>query len=127
MIRLRASASAFVVCLMTGLVSIVGLVNDAGAVLLSYCEIADDAQNAARVAAQQVSGIRAGTPRIVTSRAHDAALEYLRHEGHSGTVAVATSRVTVSVTTRPRMMFLPVFGIKQPIVSVERSAELVEG
>ena len=123
----RGSVSAFVVSLMMGLIAVVGLVNDAGAVLLRYCEIADVAQNAARVAAQQVTGIRAGNPRIDVSDAREAAIEYLRREGHSGLVTVAPGMVTISVSARPRIVFLGLFGVRQPVVSVNRSAQLVEG
>lgn len=123
----RGSISAFVVSLMTGLVAVVGLVNDAGTMLLKYCEIADEAQNAARIAAQQVSGIRAGSPRIETNRARDAALEHLRGEGLSGSVIVTPVVVTVSVSTRPQLQFLGMFGVKQPVLSVERSAQLIQG
>lgn len=127
MIRRPGSISAFVVSLMTGLVAVVGLVNDAGSILLKYCEIADSAQNAARIAAQQVSGIRAGSPRINARRAQDAALEYLRSEGLSGSVSVVPGRVTISVSATPKMEFLGMFGVVRPVVSVERSAQLVEG
>lgn len=123
----NGSASAFVVCLMSGLVAMVGLVNDAGTVLLRYCEVADGAQNAARVAAQQITGIRAGYPRIDTDRARRVGLEQLRRQGLAGEVQVASGLVTVTVTARPRFVFLGMFGLERPVVSVERSARLLEG
>lgn len=123
----NGSASAFVVCLMSGLVAMVGLVNDAGAVLLRYCEVADGAQNAARVAAQQVTGIRAGSPRIDSDRARRAGLEQLRREGLAGEVRVAPGIVIVTGAARPRFVFLGMFGLDRPVVSVERSARLLEG
>lgn len=125
--RQRGSLSAFVVCSMTALVAMVGLVNDAGSLLLRYAGTADLAQAAARVGVQEVEGVREGRPRLDTSRARSAALGWLERDGLRGSVAVSDGSVTVTVVSRQTFGFLGSFGVPAATVSVVRSAHLVEG
>jgi len=125
--RQRGTLSAFVVCLLTALVAMVGLVNDAGSLLHWYSKTADLAQAAARVGAQEVKGVREGHPRLDGNRARSAALRHLEHEGQRASVVVSDGSVTVTLTGTQPFKFLGAFGVPAARVSVARSAHLVEG
>jgi len=56
----RGSISALVVCLVISAIAVVGISYDGGRVVSSYVELSDVAQNAARIGAQHVVGIREG-------------------------------------------------------------------
>lgn len=123
----RGSLSAFVVCLMTSLVALVGLVNDGGELLLRYRVVTDRAEAAARVGAQQVEGVREGRVRIDADRARDAALAHLLGGGLDGSVEVSSDSVTVTVSSHRRPKFLGLIGVRGAVLRIRRTARLVEG
>jgi len=89
----RGSASAFVVGLIVALLVVAGLVSDAGRAVNARVAIVDDAEQAARVAANQISmtALRGGgRPQVDPVRATSEALDFLAARGY------ATSRASVS-------------------------------
>lgn len=89
----RGSASAFVVGLVVALLVVAGLVSDAGRAINARVAAVDDAEQAARVGANQLalSTMRDGNrPRIDSVRATSEVLDFLAARGY------ATSRASVS-------------------------------
>ena len=123
----RGSVSAFVVCLFLGMVALVGLAYDGGRVSSRYGELSDLAANAARIGAQQVTGIRAGEPRIDPEGARAAAARFLARRNLPSRIVVQGDRITVSVRTVVPMRILSLLGVTERSISVTRSAELVAG
>ena len=123
----RGSLSAFVVCLMAGLVALVGLVNDGGELLLRYSVVTDRTQAAARVGVQQVEGVREGRVRLDVDMARSAALAHLRGGGLRGSVEVSGDSVTVTVSSHRRPGILALIGVRGAVLTIRRSAHLVEG
>ena len=123
----RGSLSAFVVCLMAGLVALVGLVTDGGELLLRYSVVTDRTQAAARVGVQQVEGVREGRVRLDVDRARSAALAHLRGGGLRGSVDISGDSVTVTVSSHRRPGILALIGVRGAVLTIRRSAHLVEG
>lgn len=96
----RGSVSAFTVCIASSLVLLAGLSASFGSHVHRYVEVSDAAGNAARIAGQNVVGIREGKPRVDSRSAAAAATEYLRERGLSGRVEVEGSSVTVTIELR---------------------------
>jgi hypothetical protein len=96
----RGSVSAFTVCIAAALVLLAGLSASFGAHVNRYVVVSDAAGNAARIAGQNIVGIREGRPRVDSRAAATAAGKYLRDRGLSGSVAVEGSSVTVTVELR---------------------------
>jgi hypothetical protein len=123
----RGSVSAFVVCLFLGMVALVGLAYDGGRVSSRYGELSDLAANAARVGAQQVTGIRAGEPKIDPDGARTAAVRFLARRSLPSRVVVQGDRITVTVRAVVPMRILSLVGVTARSISVTRSVELVAG
>lgn len=96
----RGSVSAFTVCIAASLVLLAGLSASFGAHVTRYVEVSDAAGNAARIAGQNVVGIREGKPRVEAHAAAVAAAAYLRERGIVGTITVEGSSVTITVVLR---------------------------
>lgn len=124
---LRGSISAFVVCLVSACVPCLALVIDGGRVVIAYAEIADHSQNAARIAAQNVVGIRAGDPRVETREGVRDARSYMADAGFPAAVTVEGQSVRVTVEQVVRLPMLSLIGVGSTRVRVTRSAELTEG
>lgn len=123
----RGSVSAFIVCLFLGMVALVGLAYDGGRVSSRYGELSDLAANAARVGAQQVTGIRAGEPRIDPDGARVAAAGFLARRNLPSRIIVQGDRITVTVRAVIPMRILSLVGVTARSISVTRSVELVAG
>lgn len=123
----RGSISAFVVCLVSGCVPCLALVVDGGRVVVAYAETADHSQNAARIAAQNVVGIRAGDPRVDTREGVRDARSYMADVGLPATVTVDGRTVRVTVEQVIRLPMLSLIGVGTTRVRITRSAELTEG
>lgn len=123
----RGSLSALMVCLVLSAMTLVGLVFDGGAGINEYMRLADVAENAARVGAQEVSGIRAGDLHIDVRSATNASQRYLRRHGVTGTVSVTTDSVVVEVSGSAEFQILGLVGLTSRRVRVLRSARLVAG
>lgn len=101
----RGSATAFVVGLVVALLVVAGLVSDAGRAVNARVAAVDDAEQAARVAANQVAegGLRDGTrAQIDPVEATSEALDFLAARGYAPSrvsVSADTDAVTVTVGT----------------------------
>lgn len=122
--RHRGSISALVVCLVISAIGVLGISYDGGRVVSTYVELSDVAQNAARVGAQHVVGIREGNPRISHSASSSAVENFLDREDASGDFDIDSRRVTVRVSAVVPMKILGIIGLHWRTVSVTRSALL---
>ena len=123
----RGSLSAVVVSITMACMSLVAFVHDGGRALAHYVSVADSAQNAARIGAQSISDIRAGSPRIDTETATRRAQEYLIRQGLEGRITSDHQSVTVHVSQQVPSTLLGAFGVRAKVVSVTRSALVVGG
>lgn len=123
----RGSVSALVVSLASALVLAAGVVHDTGRLVHVHARLADAAGNAARAAAQSITGIRAGDPRIDATGAMSRGLGVLRSEGIRGSVVVANGRVSVIVSEKVRLPSLMLLGVASREISVTRSALVMSG
>lgn len=98
----RGSVSAFAACIAGALILIGLFVVENGRFVNEYMRVSDVAENAARLAGQNVVGIRLGDPRIDQGAARSSALKYMQEQGVSGSVAV-TGSGTVEVRARLRV------------------------
>ena len=122
------SVTAFIVVMIVALVLCAGLVFDGGRMVAARVTAADQAENAARVAAQQTSDSRNGDEvALDPDAAWRAGNEYLAAHGVSGSVGVAGTTVTVTVTSTTQMTMLAVIGVPARTITVTRSAEAVTG
>lgn len=90
-------------------------------------EVADHAENAARIGAQQVTGIRSGERFIDAPRARAAALGYLRRFDVDGDVRVEPGSVTVTARRIEKTTLLRLVGVTEQSLSATRRAELRDG
>ena len=123
----RGAMSAFVVSITAAFLSLVAFVHDSGRSIAHYVSVADAAQNAARVGAQSISGIRAGDPQIDTDQAVVRAQNYLRDHGLSGAVSTDHQSVTVRVERQIATSLLGIFGVRSHTIRVTRSALVIGG
>lgn len=125
--REEGSISAFVTALLGIFVVVAGLTVDGGRLVAARIELLDHAENAARVAVQNVTSLRSGNPRVEVERARLAAEQYLRQHGVSGSVDATSEAVNVRVSRAVPLTILSVIGLGSRLVSVERSATPVPG
>jgi hypothetical protein len=125
----RGSVTVFVVGVLLALVVMGGLVFDGGAVIAGHREADAEAEGAARAAAEQVSipALRSGHIQLRTATATQAADDYLRQYGHTGTVVVDGDDVTVNVSYPVGMQVLDLIGIRSKTVSGTGTATAIEG
>ncbi|MEN9802212.1 MAG: hypothetical protein RLZ37_1337 [Actinomycetota bacterium] len=122
----RGSISAFVVCLAMTFIVTAGLAVDSGRLVEARISAGDHAENAARVAVQQVRGIRSGERTVDSVRARRAAVQYLSQFALAGDIRVESKSVTVTVRLVKDMTLLRLVGIARRQVSAERRAELTD-
>lgn len=120
------SVSAFVVCLASTFIVVAGLAVDSGRLVAANIAVSDHAENAARIAAQQVGGIRSGERVIDPVRARAAASRYLMRFGLTGEVEVTSTAVRVTVRTVEPMTLLRLVGVRERQVSSTRRAEVAD-
>lgn len=125
-VRDEGVVTAFVVGITLTLMVATGLAFDSGRLVATRIELADHAENAARLAAQEVVGIRSGHPTIDPVRGRRVASTYLASHGLVGTVEIGPRSVTVAVRTTEDMSILKLAGIRSKSVSVTRSAEITD-
>ena len=116
----------FAAILMTGLVSVVGLVTDGGIVFSQRRDLQNAADAAALAGAMQIDerAYRAsGQVLLDEARARDAAEQYLRDEEDVDyTVQVSQAGVKVSISRRASTSFLRLVGIDGVDISTTSSA-----
>ena len=120
--------SAFVVCVVGALILCGLLVFENGRVASEYLRVSDAAENAARLAAQNVVGIREGKPRVDEGAARASALSYLRSQGVTGTVSVTGSgSVEVHAALSVPVRYLLSMGGASGTIRVIRQARSIDG
>jgi hypothetical protein len=124
--RDRGVVTAFVLGLAMCFMVTAGLAVDGGRIVAARVEAADHAENAARVAAQQVTLLRLGWRLLDPIKARRAAEEYLSTHGVGGQVTIGLRTVTVTVMLTQQTTLLRLAGIGRRTVTATRSAELVE-
>ena len=125
--RDRGVVSGFVVGLGLALVVMVGLAIDSGRLVAARTEAADHAENAARLAAQEVSLIRLGVRTIDPARARAVVSAYLDRHGVEGSVTIEHRSVTVTVRAEQVTTLLHLVGIDSRSMSAVRTATIVAG
>jgi Flp pilus assembly protein TadG len=117
------------VVLVVPMMLMAGLVFDGGQVLAARREALDVAQNAARAGAQAIDGgqIRQGIVAIDPALVNAAAQDYLTATGHTGTVTVTGTEVTVVVTQIVDMQLLGAIGVDAKTVTGTATARIVRG
>lgn len=106
--------SAFVLALLLGLLTVVGLALDPGLALAAKLQALGQAEEAARAGAQQID-LRAyrttGTLRLDPTHAAAAARRFLTQEHATGAVHVTDNTVTVTITAGYRTQLWRLVGI----------------
>ncbi len=115
--------SAFVLGLMMTFIVCAGLGVDGGRLVASRLELADHAENAARIGAQELTELRSGEPTIDESQARTSASSYLSAYELDGEVSATSNSVTVTVNREIEMTLLKLFGASNHLLSVTRTAE----
>ena len=113
--------SAFVLGLMMTFVVCAGLGVDGGRLVASRLELADHAENAARVGAQELTDLRTGDPTIDESQARHSASNYLVAYDLDGKVATTSNSVSVTVNREIEMTLLKLFGATNHLLTVTRT------
>ena len=106
----RGAASILFAVLGVALLMATGLAVDGGRKLGALSEARDIADNAARAGAQMVDEDAyrvTGIPTLDPADATKRAAEYLASQGHTGTIVVSATEVTVTVTITINPKFLP--------------------
>lgn len=121
--------SVFTVVLAVALFALVGLVVDVGRAIAARCAAIDQAEQAARAGADQlsVSAIRSGQISLDPAAAIAAADSYLGALGDSGSTRVTGDVVTVTIEGSEPTVMLGIVGIRQISISAVASATDVHG
>ena len=123
----EGSITALVVVLAMTFIACAGLAVDGGRLVAAKIELGDQAENAARVGAQEIASLRSVSLEINETQAVIAAEEFLVSHGLNGDVYVQDNSVTVSVRRVIPMTLLSLFGVKAKILSARRSATPADG
>jgi Flp pilus assembly protein TadG len=115
--------SAFVIGLMMTFVVCAGLGVDGGRLVANRMELADHAENAARVGAQELTDLRTGEPTLDENQARNSASNYLATNNVEGEVLITSNSVTVTVSRDVQMLLLKLFGATNHQITVTRTAK----
>ncbi|MFM8530849.1 MAG: pilus assembly protein TadG-related protein [Ilumatobacteraceae bacterium] len=126
MARDRGSVTAFFVGLVPIFVLSAGLALDGARVVAGRVAVGDHAENAARLAAQEVELIRLGWRVIDPLRATEVARSYLSEHGVDGSVSVGPRTVTVVARLEVEPTLLGVIGQDPWVVQESRTAEITD-
>jgi uncharacterized membrane protein len=121
--------TAFVVCITMALILFIGLVLDGGSVLAARREAIDEADGAARAAAQAISSPTRRSPAtaIDPGQATAEVDRFLGPTGHSGTTVVSGDMVTVTVSFTQPLFILGAAGLFSVRVTGAGTAHAVRG
>ena len=115
--------SAFVVGLMMTFIVCAAFGVDGGRLVATRLELADHAENAARIGAQEITDLRSGRPKIDQNLAQRSSTTYLVDQDLNYSVSVSSNSVTVTAIREVEMTLLKLFGVHNHIISVSRTAE----
>ncbi|NDC91766.1 MAG: hypothetical protein EB089_07945, partial [Acidimicrobiia bacterium] len=96
---------------------------DGGRLVAGRLELADYAENAARVGAQELTALRSGEPIIDESQARRAASNYLSSLELESEITTSSTSVSVTVSREIEMTLLKMFGATSHLIIVTRTAE----
>jgi Flp pilus assembly protein TadG len=114
----QGSVTLFIVLLATAILGLGGVVNDAGAALVSARRVTDIAETAARAGVQAgTAPDAAGVARLDPQQARQAAANFLAAEGLRGDVRAEPDRVEVTVRLQQPTTLLRAVGIAHLDVS----------
>lgn len=125
----RGQVTAFLAVFVVALLAVAGLVIDGGYTLAAKRRAMNEAEGAARAAAQAVTpgSLRQGEPVLDSAKATLAAQNYLAKTGHTGTIAIDGQRVSVSVSFAQPMLVLGLGGLGRVTVTGHGQARPVRG
>lgn len=123
----EGSITALVVILTATFVACAGLAVDGGRLVAAKIELGDQAENAARVGAQEIASFRGGSLQLDEFQAVRAAEEFLAASGVNGDAYIEDNSVTVDVWREVPMTLLRIFGVKEKTLSARRSATPTDG
>ena len=115
--------SAFVVGLMMTFIVCAAFGVDGGRLVATRLELADHAENAARIGAQEITDLRSGRPKIDQNLAQRSSITYLVDQDLSYSVSVSSNSITVTAIREVEMTLLKLFGVRNHTISVTRTAE----
>lgn len=118
----RGSISAFVVVMTLIVIICAGLALDGARIIGTKVGAADHAENAARIAAQELASVHGGELALDPGRAQAAGEAYLATHGLQGSVSATTERVVVTVSQTLSMTLLNLVGISTKTVTATRSS-----
>ncbi|MBU6226296.1 MAG: hypothetical protein KGQ43_01790 [Acidobacteria bacterium] len=114
--------TAFIVGLVMTFIACAGLAVDGGRLVTAKVRASDRAENAARLGAQAVTGIRLGVPIVEERRAVRIASDFLRSVGASGSVDANRFEVCVTIREQVGMTLLDLVGVDSRPVRGRRCA-----
>ncbi len=125
----RGQVTAFLAVFVVALLAVAGLVIDGGYTLAAKRRAMNEAEGAARAAAQAVTpgSLRQGEPVLDPAKATLLAQNYLAKTGHTGTIAIDGQRVSVSVSFAQPMLVLGLGGLGRVTVTGHGQARPVRG
>lgn len=115
--------TALVVGLVMTFIVCAGLGVDGGRLIAARLTLADHAENAARSAAQELTSLRSGSPKIDQQAAYQSAMRYMFDNNLSGEVVTSPESVTVTVVQNVEMTLLRLFGAQDHLLAVTRRVE----
>lgn len=115
--------TAFVVGLLMTFIACAGLGVDGGRLVSVRLTLADHAENAARLAAQELTSLRTGSPKIDQQGSHRLAMRYLNDNNLNGDISTSANSVSVTVSQTVEMSILRLFGARDHLISVTRRVE----
>jgi Flp pilus assembly protein TadG len=123
------SLTVFVAVLAVALFALIGLVVDGGRAVAAQSAVTGEAEQAARVGADQISvqAIRSGTVAIDPLAATKAASAYLQAAGTSGVVTISDQTVRVHIQSWEPTVILGIVGVVRIGLSATASATNVHG
>lgn len=123
-LRERGSAALMVVLLSVAMLTVAGLVIDAGYALGAKRQAMNEAEQAARIGADALdrASLRSGQIHVRPGRAIAEAQAYLGAIGATGSVTVNGGEVTVRVTAKQKTAILSAAGVTNIPVSATATA-----
>ena len=127
--RETGALAAFTAVMAVALFALIGLVVDGGSAIAAQRAASDEALQAARAGAAQlsVSALRSGQLVLNAPAAIDAAESYTRSVGVPGTASVDGSTVVVQIRTASTTVILGMIGIRSISVTATAGATDVAG
>jgi Flp pilus assembly protein TadG len=125
----RGTVTAFVAAFTFALLAVAGLVIDGGYLLAERQRAYDEADAAARAAAQaiDIDRLRAdGTVTIEETEAQRRVDEFLESTGHRGVVDIEGGEVTVQISYSQQLVLLDAFGVGPATISAVGRATPVQ-